>query len=658
MSFFLLSSFSLMALVMMMTAALFVFGLWRSKGISDYKRWLIVNLLALLFWHGMGFFSGGLHPDFRELTYRYTNTLFNLGLITSGISFVQLAYLFPIRVFERERQWVRYISFAIGAVYLGSVGWFHFIQDQTGLSSVTYGPFVNTLAGLFSIINLVWVLLVLLRKSVYFRRNNMASDAPVLLLAMSSFCLLVISFLVIYPGASHTWVMLTYSVGFWLLMQINMIVYTLYSTFPIRFRDKLVGFTFASVMCILSLIIMVVVPFTTNSIAPANIAQRLLDQPILVRLLWVALGSATFVLILFPIILKVSFMQPLHRLMIGIQQADQGDLSVQVVPDMLDEIGIVTQHFNRMAQSLNQSKDELIQHAETLEQRVNERTGQLNQSLHVLRATQAQLIQQEKLASLGELTAGIAHEIQNPLNFVTNFSEVSLELIDELRCEVGAGNMNDILAIANDLSQNLHRITQHGERAAAIVNGMLEHSRNYSGKKQPTDLNDLIGAQLQLFYQRTQAKDTTFSCERLLNLDSAVGMVDIAPQEISRVLLNMFTNAFYAMREKHKLVVSGFSQVAEAVYSPTLTVSTKRLDTTIEIRIHDNGTGIQNTLKEKVFQPFFTTKPTGKGVGLGLSLSYDIITKGHGGSLRVISEADMFTEFIMSLPESTKSMGW
>ena len=654
MSFFLLSSFSLMALVMMMTAALFVVGLWRAKGTSDYKHWLIFSLLSLLFWHGMGFLSGGLHPDFRELTYRYSNTLFNIGVIASGISFSQVTYLFPVRAFDQERKWALYIFSGIGIVYMGSVIWFHFIQDQTGLSSATYGPFVNTLAGLFFIINQLWSLLVLLRKSAYCRRHKVASEAPVLLLAMSSFGLLVIAFLMIYPGGSHTWVMLTYSVGFWLLMEINMVIYTLYSTFPIRFRDKLVGFTFASVMCILSLIIMVVVPFTTNSIAPANIAQRLADQPILVRLLWVALGSATFVLILFPTILKVSFMQPLQRLMLGIQQANQGDLSVQVVPDMLDEIGVVTQHFNRMAQSLKQSKDELMQHAETLEQRVDERTDQLNQSLSALRATQAQLIHQEKLASLGELTAGIAHEIQNPLNFVANFSEVSLELINELKSEVSAGNTSDVLAIANDLSQNIHKITQHSERASGIVKGMLEHSRSYNGQKQSTDLNRLVDEQLQLVYQRIRAKDTAFSCDRLLNLDATVGVIDIAPQEMSRVLLNLFTNAFYAMQEKHSLVAAAYSEATEPTYTPTLTVNTRRLDTAIEIRIHDNGTGIQNTVKGKIFQPFFTTKPTGKGVGLGLSLSYDIITKGHGGSLSVTSEADLFTEFIIILPASSK----
>ena len=654
MSFFLLSSFSLMALVMMMTAALFVIGLWRARDTSDYKRWLIFNLLALLFWHGMGFLSSGLHPDFRELTYRYSNTLFNLGIIASGISFGQVTYLFPVRVFDRERQWALYVYSGLGAAYLGAVLWFHFIQDQTGLSSVTYGPFVNTLAGGFSIINQLWALTVLLRKGAYFRRHKIASEAPIFLLTMSSLGLLVISVLMIYPGASHTWVMLTYSVGFWLLMEINMVVYTLYSTFPIRFRHKLVGFTFASVMCILSLIIMVVVPFTTNSIAPANIAQRLVDQPILIRLFWVALGSATFVLILFPTILKVSFMQPLQRLMAGIQQANEGNLSVQVVPDMLDEIGLVTQHFNHMTQSLKQSKDDLIQHAETLEQRVSERTDQLNQSLQALRATQAQLIHQEKLASLGELTAGIAHEIQNPLNFVTNFSEVSLELINELTYEAGAGNTGDVLTIAHDLSQNIHKITRHSERASAIVKSMLAHSRHYDSQKQPTDLNRLVDEQLQLFYQRIQAKEPAFFCKRLLNLDAAVGVIDLAPQEISRVLLNLFTNAFYAMQEKHKLVGVAYSTATQPGYTPTLTVNTRRLDTAIEIRVHDNGTGIQNIVKEKIFQPFFTTKPTGKGVGLGLSLSYDIITKGHGGSLDVTSEYDLFTEFVITLPESSE----
>ena len=278
-------------------------------------------------------------------------------------------------------------------------------------------------------------------------------------------------------------------------------------------------------------------------------------------------------------------------------------------------------------------------------QEIETQRTKVENALTELRATQAQLIQKEKLASLGELTAGIAHEIQNPLNFVNNFSEVSTELVNELKEELDHGDTSEAKAIADDLSQNLQKITHHGHRASSIVKGMLEHSRTSTGEKQPTNLNALANEYLKLAYQGLRAKDTTFNCELVTEFDSALRPIEIMPQEIGRVLLNLYNNGFYAVHQKQKTTSTD--------YQPAVWVSTHRLANAVEIRVRDNGSGIADAVKAKIFQPFFTTKPTGEGTGLGLSLSYDIITKGHGGELIVESHEDTGTEFIIKLPAQT-----
>ena len=285
-------------------------------------------------------------------------------------------------------------------------------------------------------------------------------------------------------------------------------------------------------------------------------------------------------------------------------------------------------------------------------------------ALTELKITQTQLIQKEKMASLGELTAGIAHEIQNPLNFVTNFSEVSTELVTELEEEHQKPDRDTNLEaeLLGDLKQNLQKITHHGNRASSIVKGMLEHSRTSTGERQSTDLNALCDEYLRLAYQGLRAKDKPgapdrFNCELVTHLDLGLPQVKVVPQEMGRVLLNLYNNAFYAVEQKHK--------TASSDYRPTVTVSTHLIpqhvpegDTSLarpiglEIRVRDNGTGMPEPVKAKIFQPFFTTKPTGEGTGLGLSLSYDIITKGHGGTLSVESQAGEGTEFIIRLPTS------
>ena len=283
-----------------------------------------------------------------------------------------------------------------------------------------------------------------------------------------------------------------------------------------------------------------------------------------------------------------------------------------------------------------------------LEQKVEERTAELKYSLKNLKSAQSQLIQSEKMASLGELTAGIAHEIQNPLNFVNNFSEVNKELLQEMKNEMDKGNIVDAKVIADDVIANHEKINHHGKRADAIVKGMLQHSRSSSGVKEPTDLNALADEYLRLSYHGLRAKDKEFNATMNTDFDNSIGKVYVIPQDIGRVLLNLYNNAFYAVREKKRSGGAGLP-AGQAGYQPTVSVSTKKDDNKIAISVKDNGNGISKKVVDKIFQPFFTTKPSGEGTGLGLSLSYDII-KAHGGEIKVKTEEGEFTEFIIQLP--------
>ncbi len=278
------------------------------------------------------------------------------------------------------------------------------------------------------------------------------------------------------------------------------------------------------------------------------------------------------------------------------------------------------------------------QKAKALVQQQNEK---LEQTLHKLKSTQSQLIQSEKMASLGELTAGIAHEIQNPLNFVNNFSEVNRELIDEMQQEIDKGNYTDAKEISNDIKDNEQKINHHGKRAEAIVKGMLQHSRRSSGVKEPTEVNALCDEYLRLSYHGLRAKDKSFNTTMTTDFDETIGNINIIPQDIGRVLLNLYNNAFYAVAEKKKQSGNG--------YEPTVTVATKKSGNKILISVKDNGNGIPQKILDKIFQPFFTTKPTGQGTGLGLSLSYDIV-KTHGGEIKVETKEGAGSDFIIQIP--------
>jgi signal transduction histidine kinase len=270
-----------------------------------------------------------------------------------------------------------------------------------------------------------------------------------------------------------------------------------------------------------------------------------------------------------------------------------------------------------------------------------------------LKDTQDQLVQSEKLASLGALIAGIAHEIQNPLNFVNNFSEVNSELIGEMEEEIDKGNLVEAKKIAKDIRENQQKINHHGKRADGIVKGMLQHSRTSSGQKEPTDINALADEYLRLAYHGLRAKDKSFNAKFETDFDQSIGKLAVVQEEMGRVILNLINNAFYAVDEKRKLLakdLQGFQNLSGlGIYQPTVSVSTKMNGENVLFSVKDNGNGMPSKVLDKIFQPFFTTKPTGQGTGLGLSLSYDIV-KAHGGDIKVESVENHGTEFIVIIP--------
>jgi signal transduction histidine kinase len=280
---------------------------------------------------------------------------------------------------------------------------------------------------------------------------------------------------------------------------------------------------------------------------------------------------------------------------------------------------------------------------------LRERTDDLSASLEDLRTAQDRLVQTEKLASLGQLTAGIAHEIKNPLNFVNNFSALSAELIDELNDVLKPAALDDkmreeIDELTHMLKGNLEKVVQHGKRADSIVKNMLLHSREGAGEHRPADINAIVEESLNLAYHGARAEKSGFNINLKRDLDPAAGMIELFPQEITRVLLNLISNGFYAATKR--------KEAGDQTFEPTLSATTKDLGNRVEIRIRDNGTGIPLEVKEKMFNPFFTTKPAGEGTGLGLSMSHDIVVKQHGGKIDVATESGVFTEFIITLPRT------
>jgi signal transduction histidine kinase len=334
--------------------------------------------------------------------------------------------------------------------------------------------------------------------------------------------------------------------------------------------------------------------------------------------------------------------------------------SIKAVDKELTIVEFKLERTEKVKRTTSVLLEETIDELEKKRADVEQVNAALKKSLEELKATQAQLIQSEKMASLGELTAGIAHEIQNPLNFVNNFSEVNRELIEELKDAIALNDQEEIQEILKDLAENEDKVKHHGKRAEGIVKGMLQHSRSSSGQKELTDINELADEYLRLAYHGLRAKDKSFNAEFKTDFDPNLPRINVVPQDIGRVLLNLINNAFYAVSEKaarhsepeHSEGEESGAAVPKESYKPEVVVSTHKLDGKMEISVRDNGEGVPEQVRDKIFQPFFTTKPTGSGTGLGLSLSYDIV-KAHGGELSMKTTKDEGSNFVIVIPKRT-----
>jgi signal transduction histidine kinase len=379
----------------------------------------------------------------------------------------------------------------------------------------------------------------------------------------------------------------------------------------------------------------IVTDLTGEALAAREQAVR--EASAATRLSRIVVSAAVLVGALLTFLLLRAIVVPLRRLVVAMAGLNTGNVNVEIPAAGPDEIGAV-------ARTLARFRDTLVEQ--------NRRERELRAAHEELKATQASLIHAEKMASLGQLTAGIAHEIKNPLNFVNNFASLSVELLDELKqaarpaiAALGEAKRAEVDDVVDMLTGNLEKIAEHGKRADGIVKSMLAHSRSGSGDRQTVDLNALIEEALNLAYHGARAQDPDFNITLEREVDRAIAPIELVPQDISRVLLNLFGNGFYAA-DKHR------HEAADPAFRPVLKVITRDLGNEVEIRVRDNGTGIPPEFRDKLFQPFFTTKPTGEGTGLGLSISYDIVTQEHGGTITVDSTIGEFTEFTIRLPRS------
>ncbi len=354
----------------------------------------------------------------------------------------------------------------------------------------------------------------------------------------------------------------------------------------------------------------------------------------------IVVAAAVLIGVLLTVLVLRSIVVPLRRLVVAMDGLNAGNVAVPIPPAGADEIGAV-------ARTLAKFRDTLVEQTR--------RERELRAAHEELKATQASLIHAEKMASLGQLTAGIAHEIKNPLNFVNNFADLSVELLDEFKqtarpaiVALGADKRAEVDEVVEMLTSNLEKIAEHGRRADGIVKSMLAHSRGGSGERQSTDLNALLDETLNLAYHGARAQDHDFNITLEREFDRTIAPVELVPQDISRVLLNLLGNGFYAADKRRR-------EASDVNFRPVLKVTTRDLGNEVEIRIRDNGTGIPPEFRDRLFEPFFTTKPTGEGTGLGLSISYDIITRQHGGTITVDSVAGEFTEFTVRLPRSRQA---
>jgi two-component system, NtrC family, sensor kinase len=640
MSPILLHPHAVMSLILCLTVGFIIFSFSTLKVQAPWTRWLIAACVGILGWQLDNVITFGMAPDYLEsASWRKWELIFLYGLSSLFILIaqIQLAYLFPENPFEHERKTVLWISSgALVFVWLFYV--YHVFSDQGHREFEE--PIIIAVPALFLI---SWTISVYIRKIFYFRARQKREAMFV------SIMLLIMELAFIGSEIDAVTIGIYSAVGYWIYFLCTWfgilggaILYIVFSTVPITFQVRLVGFTFVIIMVVLSVVTLTFFP----PFPPDDVAQRLLIQNNLLRVCGLILLSTFLVALIYPVILRASIIAPLERLLAGVNKVRQGDVTTSVKVSSMDEIGFLTENFNLMTQTIKQAQHELASYASDLEKKVEERTNQLQESLEYLKATQAQLIRREKLASMGELMAGVAHEIQNPLNFVNNFAEFSVELLEEWKAEEASPNPDKSIRdeTLKSIELNLRKINEHGKRADAIVKSMLQQSRESSGQKVATDLNDLANEYLRLSYQGYRSQKEEFKATLLTQLDPSLCRVPVVVQDVSRVFQNLYNNAYYAVEMKAK--------TASEPYEPNILVTSRQLTDCIELRIRDNGIGIPQELQDKVFQPFFTTKPTGQGTGLGLALVYDIITNDHGGTIDLISKEGEFTEFFFTVPIS------
>jgi two-component system, NtrC family, sensor kinase len=636
-----------MAFILATTQLGMLLFLIRLRNNTAIRRWMIINYAASVVWQADQTVRFSLHPSVQNtLLYKLeTVFIYSPALAVLVLSYLQILYLFLHQPYEKERRNMVRIVVPVVAGLVGINAWNEFANGGNLLvfqgTSFVYGLLTN-----------IWAFVISLRKARLLRSVDAQAAEAHRLLVMVNVGFIVMCIVAVVFGFYSTVGYWTFFILIWLCNLGQIFVYLTYSAVPVSFQIKLAGLSFVTVVTFLTVVTLVFFP----PVIPTDIEARLRQQEGLRRMFIIIACAALFVVSVLPGLLRRSLSQPLERLLSGVKQVNAGDLKVQVAEGSPDEIGDLTRNFNQMTQSLKKADDQLRDYAEKLELKVAERTAALKQSLETLRATQAQLVQAEKMASLGELTAGIAHEIQNPLNFVNNFSEVSEDMLTELRESIKAGQPADALAVADELADNLKKISHHGDRASGIVRSMLEHSKAGNGLRTSVDINKLCRQYAHLSLNSMVAKNPSFTCDLRLHLDDNIATMETAPQDIARVLQNILANAFYAVDEKARR-----QNADPPAYVPQVTVTTlcsAKSDgsrRSIQIRIRDNGTGIPEAIRDKIFQPFFTTKPTGSGTGLGLSICYDIITKGHGGSLKVETEVGKGTEMIIELPQAAGS---
>lgn len=644
----LLHTHTVMSLILGLTATGMFVHLIRLRQPVHAKNWLILFYLGLLIWQIENIIRYSMPLEyFVTNAYRIQTVFMLIPMVAlTHIAHSQYAYKFLVATHERERKIFLWVSVLLSLSEFLFVAWNEFYK---------HGAMAFTLLSAFfySSIFTFWIIALALRKAKVLRITNLKVSKAHYLYACINACYAGASIFSLFFGFFSVPGFWSYFLLVWLGNLASIVLYIITAAVPAGFQTKITGFAFVIAASFLSITTLVIYP----PVYLTDITGRLTQQQGLFRLLIIIVIVAVMIVILMPFMLRVSLTDRLKLLLEGVKKVNSGNLDTRVPEGLPDEIGSLTGNFNTMTQNLKKAQSDLIEHAQTLEMKVALRTDQLQKSLTELKALQAQLIQAEKIASLGELTAGIAHEIKNPLNFINNFSEVNIELCDELETEIEkpSPDLVNVKGIAADIVLNLERINHHGKRADAIIQGMLEHSRASKGERQPTDINALTEEAMSSCYDSFKAKNKSFTArlETMLDKelyagDKGTGKINVVKQDISRVLSNLFSNAFYAVTEKKEHLGNA--------YEPAISVSTKKLNTplgshtsSIEIRIKDNGTGISEEEIDKIFQPFFTTKPSGQGTGLGLSLSYDII-KAHGGDIKVETKENEFAEFIIQLP--------